>query len=396
MQRYDAIIVGARCAGSALAIELTRGGWQVLLVDRNTFPSDTISTNGLWPNAVARLDALGVLDVLRGRHRLNLCQLRWRAFGHEISGAFTPIDGHDLCMAPRRMVLDSALLDTAVAAGAAIRLGEPVRALLGAGTARDPVRGVITRSGERIEARWVIGADGRTSTVARVLGLPKTNQRRGEMAMMYAFWRGLPETKFMHFHAESDGVLARGPGEDDIQGVVFTCGTALTAGGPEARLRAYLSGIRRFPETIEPEWFDRAERISELLYAPETMLRGYFRQPAGPGWALIGDAGYFKHPATGQGIGDALEQAHHVADALLGGDPDLGGYETWRDQGASAQYDWSFWFARLPRPESTGPFFARLAKDPQAAQEFRDVFSHRVDPRTASFARQRGKESSAA
>jgi 2-polyprenyl-6-methoxyphenol hydroxylase-like FAD-dependent oxidoreductase len=118
--------------------------------------------------------------------------------------------------------------------------------------------------------RWVIGADGRTSTVARVLGLPKTNQRRGEMAMMYAFWRGLPETKFMHLHAESDGVLARGP-----------------------------------------------------------------------------------------------------------------------------QYDWSFWFARLPRPESTGPIFARLAKD-RAAQEFRDVFSHRVDPRTASFARQRGKESSAA
>ena len=379
---YDAIIVGARCAGSALAIELARGGWQVLLVDRDEFPSDTLSTHGLWPHALARLDALGALDVLRSRHRLNPCELRWRAFGHEFSGAFTPVGGHSLGIAPRRIALDTALLETAVAAGASARLGERARGLLGTGTAADPIRGLVMDSGERIEGRWVIGADGRTSTVARALGLPKTNPRRAEMAIMFAYWRGLPTTPYMHFHAEAGRVLTWGHCEDDVHLVAYNCRPELTRGRSDARERAYLAGIREFPETIEPQWLDQAERISELRIAPETMLRGYFRQASGPGWALIGDAGHFKHPSTAQGIGDALEQAHHVAGALLGADPDLSEYEHWRDQRAHEHYEWSFNFGRLPRQQFAQPLYAGIAHDEAAAQDFRDVFTRRVDPRT--------------
>jgi flavin-dependent dehydrogenase len=389
MKRYDAVIVGARCAGSALAIELATGGMDVLILDRDDFPSDTLSTHGLWPNAIARLEALGALEVLKARHRLHPCELRWRAFAHEFSGAFTPIGGHRLCMAPRRVALDAALLDTARAAGADARLGHPVRGLLGSATESDPIRGVVMEGGERIYARWVIGADGRASTVARSLGLPKTNPLRAEMAMVFAYWRGLPATPFMHFHGESEGVLAWAPCEDDVQVVILNGRPELTRGPAAARERAYLAGIRRFPETLAPEWLDQAERISGLRIAPETMLRGYFRRATGPGWALIGDAGHFKHPSTAQGIGDALEQAHHVAKGLLGADPDLSEYERWRDRRAEAHYEWSFNFGRLPRREFAEPLYAGLAHDEPAAQDFRDVFTRRVDPRSGLFTAER-------
>lgn len=382
MERYDAVIVGARCAGAALAIELARAGQEVLILDRDEFPSDTLSTHGLWPNAIARLESLGALEILGARHELHRCELRWRVFGHEFSGAFTPVRDHRWCMAPRRVALDAALLDSALAAGAHARLGHRVRALLGSGTEADPVHGVVTDDGRRIQARWVIGADGRASTVARTLGLPKRDPLRGEMAMMFAYWGGLPATPFMHFHGDSHGVLAWAPCEDDVHIVVLSCRPELTIGPAEARDRAYLAGIRRFPETLEPESLDRAERVSELRIAPETMLRGYFRQASGPGWALIGDAGHFKHPSTAQGIADALDQAHYVAEGLLGVDPDLNGYEGWRDQRAAAQYEWSFNFGRLPRREFAEPLYAGIASDERAAQDFRDVFTRRIDPRS--------------
>jgi 2-polyprenyl-6-methoxyphenol hydroxylase-like FAD-dependent oxidoreductase len=382
MERYDVVIVGARCAGAALAIELARARLKVLVVDRDEFPSDTLSTHGLWPNAISRLEYLGAMAILRARHELHRCELRWRVFTHEFSGAFTPVHRHWWCMAPRRVALDAALLEAALAAGAHARLGHRVRALLGSGTEADPVHGVVTEDGRRIQARWVIGADGRASTVAHTLGLPKRNPLRGDMAMMFAYWGGLPATPFMHFHGESHGVLAWAPCEDDVHIVVLSCSPELTWGPTEGRERAYLAGIRRFPETLEPEWLDHAERISELRIAPETMLRGHFRQATGPGWALIGDAGHFKHPSTAQGIADALDQANYVAKGLLGADPGLSGYQQWRDQRAEAHYEWSFNFGRLPRREQAEPLYAGIAGDERAAQDFRDVFTRRIDPRS--------------
>ena len=70
MEEKDAVIVGARCAGSTLAIGLAERGWDVLLVDRDTFPSETISTHGVYPNTLARFEQLGVMDTLRASIRV--------------------------------------------------------------------------------------------------------------------------------------------------------------------------------------------------------------------------------------------------------------------------------------------------------------------------------------
>jgi 2-polyprenyl-6-methoxyphenol hydroxylase-like FAD-dependent oxidoreductase len=140
-------------------------------------------------------------------------------------------------------------------------------------------------------------------------------------------------------------------------------------------MATYLAGIRRFPATLNPVLVDRAARISPVVAAPEPMLRGFFRQACGHGWALVGDAGHFKHPVTAQGISDAVEQAWFVADALLGTDPALDGYQAWRDARAAGHYEWSFQSAHLPHPEHAHPVFAGLAADPQAGQQWRDLFT---------------------
>src|SRR5512135_1252410 len=112
MEERDAVIVGARCAGSTLAISLAERGWDVLLLDRDTFPSDTVSTHMMYPNTLARFEQMGVLDTLRSSHRL--ANLEWRVIGlgHEITGTFTPVEGFDKAMSARRIALDDAIVRT--------------------------------------------------------------------------------------------------------------------------------------------------------------------------------------------------------------------------------------------------------------------------------------------
>ncbi|CAN5420805.1 hypothetical protein BH10ACT11_BH10ACT11_11840 [soil metagenome] len=231
---------------------LARGGWNVLVMDRDEAGSETLSTHGLWPNTLARLDDLGALERMRSEHELNEFEHRFRVFDTELIGDWNEIGGHTKGIAPRRSVLDSALIELAAEAGADVRFGQKVTGLLGSGGEGDPVRGVRTSEGEEIEAPWVIGADGRASTVASSLGLPKRDEQRGEMAMLFAYWRGLPPSPYMNMHAERHGVLTWGTCEDDIQLVIFNCPPEAARGGVEARTAAYLDGIGRFSATLDP------------------------------------------------------------------------------------------------------------------------------------------------
>jgi 2-polyprenyl-6-methoxyphenol hydroxylase-like FAD-dependent oxidoreductase len=385
---YDAVIVGARCAGSPLAARLAERGWSVLLVDREPPPADTLSTHCLFPNTLARLRELGALERIEAEHRLNPTEYAVRILGSEASGSFTPVGGFDRMCAITRPVLDHALLEVAVAAGAETRFGAKVTGLLGAGSEAEPARGVVLEGGEEIEARWVLGADGRASTVARLLGLEKQRPLAGEMAFMFGYWRGLPASDRFFIDVIEQGSLAWTPCEDDLSILILGLDPELTRGDAARRQRQFRESARRFDDWFDPAWLDAGEQVGSIHVAPETMLRGFFRQAAGPGWALIGDAGHFKNPSTAQGISDAIEQALHVADELTAGDR-LDGYEAWRDNRAREHYEWSFDFARFPKPEVSGPIFRGVAADPEAGQDLRDALSRRLRPRSDVFTDER-------
>jgi uncharacterized protein (TIGR03083 family) len=375
---YDAIVVGARCAGSTVAMLMARAGRRVVLVDRDEFPSDTVSTHQLFPDSMALLDELGVGDRLRSAHHLRPAKYSWRVLGHGVGGGFTPVGGHDATYSIRRVSLDAAVVDTAVAAGVETRFGSAVTSLVGSGTGEDPLRGVVLDSGEHLLAPWVVGADGRTSLVARRLGLPRTQERRGEVSMLFAYWEGLPDSGWCHIDVQSRLSLMSSPAEDGIHLLSVAGPPGLTRGSAEQREAAYLAALQAFPTTFDPHLLDGARRVSPLVVVPETMLRGFVRPATGPGWVLVGDAGLFKHPVTAQGIGDALAQAAYVGTALGRGD-DLRDYARWRDERAAGHYEWSYELARFPSPDGAA-VWAGLAADADAGQELLDTFTRRHRP----------------
>jgi 2-polyprenyl-6-methoxyphenol hydroxylase-like FAD-dependent oxidoreductase len=379
MERYDAVIVGGRCAGATVGAALARAGWRVVMLDKDAEGSDTLSTHLVFPNTIARLAELGVLEDLSRRHELRPVGHRMRLIGREFAGRFTPVDGRDGALGIRRPALDAALARAAAAAGVESRFGEKVDGLLHDGPQR-AVTGVRLASGERIHARWVLGADGRASLVARELRLARTGELRGELSMMLSYWRGLPATDMAHVDMEPGAGVARFPCEDGVDLLISMGDGGHTRGDRALRERHHLERLSEFPHTIDRGWLVAGERVSDVRAAPETMLRGFFRQAAGPGWALVGDAGHFKHPASAQGIGDAIAQALRLAASLAGEDPQLREYGRWRDRRAEGHYEWSFTLGRFPRHGITDPVADGLAGDADAAQDFRDSLARRVAP----------------
>jgi 2-polyprenyl-6-methoxyphenol hydroxylase-like FAD-dependent oxidoreductase len=376
----DAVIVGARCAGSTLAIELARKDWDVLFVDRDTFPSETISTHGVYPNTLARFEQLGVMDTLRASHEVPLLASRLVGLGNEVVGTYTPIDGYDRMAVPRRSALDKAIVDTALAAGAEGRFGERVVDLIGKGTDDDPVSGVLLESGEKVRSKWVFGADGRGSTVAGKLGIEKERTQKGEVAFLFSYWSGIPDDGYGNLHIHEREFASRSAVEDGLHLLIAMGEPGLTRGTQAERRQRYLELLSRFPEMIEPDVLESAEMVTDVIAAPESLMRGFFRRPTGPGWALLGDACHFKHPGTAQGICDAVEQAIYVAEALSGSEPGLAGYEAWRDARAAEHYDWSFAWGRFPHVETSKKLWSGWATDADAAQDLRDSFSRLVEP----------------
>ena len=373
---FDAVIVGARCAGSSLAVRLARDGWRVAVVDKARFPSDTLSTHVIFPDGVAQLDELGALERLELRHHLAPARYSWRVLGHEVAGSFTPVAGHDRALSVRRVSLDAVLVELAQDHGATLLQDRRVTGLLGVGTPHDPVRGVVLDDGRELRARWVLGADGQRSSVAHHLGLERLEERRGEVAMLLGYWRGLPASDWIRLDMHERSAFMAAPCEDGLHLLTVAGPSDLTRGTPADLEARYRQSLLDFPAVLNPRVLAAAELVSPVIGAPETMMRGYYRSAAGPGWALVGDAGHFKHPTTGQGIGDALAQAEHVAQDLLGGG-DLAGYEQWRVERSAEAYEFSFRAARLPEP-LTAARYAGLAADPVAGQQFLDTFTRRT------------------
>jgi 2-polyprenyl-6-methoxyphenol hydroxylase-like FAD-dependent oxidoreductase len=194
---YDVIIVGARCAGSPTAMLLARKGYRVLLVDKATFPSDTISTHLVHPPGIAALKRWGLLEQLAATGCPPVQTYTFDFGPFVICGSPRPIDGVSTAYGPRRIVLDALLVHAAVEAGAEFREAFTVDEILVEDGRVTGIRGHARGGASVIErARVVVGADGRYSVVAKTVQPPRYHERPPLETGYYAYWSGVPTHGF--------------------------------------------------------------------------------------------------------------------------------------------------------------------------------------------------------
>lgn len=171
MTFYDAIIVGARCAGAPTAMLLARQGYRVLLLDKVSFPSDTPSTHFIWHSGVAKLKQWGLLDRVRASNCPSVTRISLDLGEFVLRGTPSPTnDGISEAYGPRRTVLDKILVDAAMEAGVEFRPQFDVQELLFENGQVVGIRGRTANGAPVTErGRIVIGADGRNSMVARAV-----------------------------------------------------------------------------------------------------------------------------------------------------------------------------------------------------------------------------------
>src|SRR5689334_19714382 len=190
---YDVIVVGARCAGSPAAMLLAQRGYRVLLADRATFPSDTVSTHFVKPPGVAMLRRWGLLAQVAASGCPPVRRFRFDYGPVVLAGTPPPLDGGAESYAPRRPVLDAILVQAAARAGAEVRTAFTVDGVLTDGGRVTGIRG-HARGGAAVteRARLVVGADGRHSRVARAVAAPAYRAQPALTCAYYSYWSDVP------------------------------------------------------------------------------------------------------------------------------------------------------------------------------------------------------------
>jgi flavin-dependent dehydrogenase len=341
---YDAIVVGARCAGSPTAMLLARREYKVLLVDRDEFPSDTMSTHFIHVPGIVRLQNWGLLDTLVASGCPPISQSTMH-FGEtwiqppKLSDMIPGLPEATFC--PRRVVLDKILVDAAIESGAEFRGKFPVRELIRENDTVVGVRGGSNGSEVEERARIVIGADGLHSRVARETKPEEYDAVDSLTFAYYTYWSGI-EMEGIHFFFWDDlGILAF---------PTHWGQTCLAVGGPRETFHEFRKDIEGNYQRL----IDRAPELSEQMRHAKREQRfmgtadqpNYFRKPYGPGWALVGDAGYHRDFITGLGINDAFRDAELVANAVDEGfsgkrplEEAMAHYQSTRDDLAKPLYD---------------------------------------------------------
>ncbi len=373
--RYDVIVVGARCAGSPTAMLLARHGHRVLVVDRATFPSDTISTHLIHPAGVAALQRWGLLDrvIATGCPPIDTYEFDFGPF--TISGSPATPDCH-VAYGPRRTVLDRLLVEAAAESGAEVREGFTVNELVTEDGAVTGVRGHGKDDRRTVteRARVVVGADGLHSSVARVVRPEQYREQGPLLCGYYAYWSGLPTDGRWETYIRPHRGVAVLPTNDDL--------TLVIAGWPYAEFEANKKDLEgNYRQTLElvPQFADRLRTATRESRLVGTAVPNFFRKPYGPGWALVGDAGYNRDPITAQGIQDAFRDAELCAaalhDALAGVRPfdaAMSEYRSRRDEQVAAVYEFTLELAALEPPP---PELQRLLAAVHGNQEAMDQFA---------------------
>lgn len=383
----DVVVVGARCAGSAFARCLAKLGSRVVVVDQATFPSDMkLSTHLIWHAGVDILKEWGLLERLE-RAGTPLLKDFSLDLGQLVLRGKPPNAKVNAAIAPRRIVLDKILLDAAVEAGADVRQGVTFEELVRDASGR--VTGIRCRQADgsalTVNAKVVVGADGRTSDVARAVAASGYHEFPVEKCStnVYAYYSGVP-TEGAEFYstpermayawATNDGQVMAGlilPGREerasraDLEAMVFQ---ELEATAPKlaARLRA---GKR------EVEW----RRVS---------IPTGCRTASGPGWALLGDAGLTFDPITAAGMTNAFRDAEYLATALSGAlrgeksiDDALADFAKHRDASGVPWHLFAMQMAELAPPtEDLIRIFTALATNQAQTDRYFGLFGQTVTP----------------
>jgi 2-polyprenyl-6-methoxyphenol hydroxylase-like FAD-dependent oxidoreductase len=330
---YDVIVVGARVAGSATAMLLSRLGYRVLLLDRNhPAVTDTLSTHAIVRTGVLQLQRWGILQRLIDRGTPPLRQVTLGFGSQRITFDFRPDFGVDAMYAPRRPVLDAALLEAAVAAGVEFRQGQRMLDL--ATDFAGEVAGVVVSDGRRettLRARFVVGADGLRSRMATLVGAPTYEAHAPANVLTYAYYTGITGGRY---ESQFTPGYAAGffPTNDD-QTCVFACRPVSQGAIDEDEFPGIVDAAA--PEMGEQ--LRRAQRVGRFYRS--LGIPGFLRVPGGRGWALVGDAGFTKDPLSARGISDAFRDAElcvRAIDAVLSGrqsaEQAMAGYQNTRDR----------------------------------------------------------------
>jgi 2-polyprenyl-6-methoxyphenol hydroxylase-like FAD-dependent oxidoreductase len=380
---FDVIVVGARCAGSPTAMLLARKGYKVLVVDRASFPSDTISTHILHPVGANTLARWGLLDrlVQTGCPAIDTYAFDFGYF--TITGAPGTVDA-PYAYCPRRTILDKLLVDAAAAAGAEIREGFVVDEIV---QSRGRVTGISghSKGGAAVTetADVVIGADGRHSLVATAVHAQQYNEKPPLLAGYYTYWSNLPVNGRFETYIRPGSGFAAAPTHDGLTMVVL--------GWPYAEFETNKRDVEgNYMRVIglAPAFAERVRAAKREAPIAGAFVPNFFRKPFGPGWALVGDAGYNKDPITAQGITDAFRDAELCATAidesLSAGRPwdaAMGRYQHARDEHVLPMYDFTCQLARLePPPPQMQQLFAAIAGNQQAMDGFAQMNAGTISP----------------
>jgi flavin-dependent dehydrogenase len=315
--KVDAVVVGARCAGAATAMLLARGGARVVLVDKGAYGTDMLSTHALMRGAVLQLDRWGVLPEIVAS---GTPPIRSTTFCYTDSDATVPIEpkyGVSALYAPRRTRLDRVLVDAAFKSGVDVSYGVRVDRVKVDGRGRAiGISAVEGGKRREITADIVVGADGLHSTIARQVRAPLMVEGRHATAVLYGYWEGLSgdEYRWCFKRGVSMGSIPTDGGA-----------TCVFVSVPAARFHDETRGnaalaYTRLIRQISPRF---AERLHDSVRVEPVRgfggHRSFIKRGSGPGWALVGDAGYFKDPSTAHGITDAFRDAELLARAIMRG-----------------------------------------------------------------------------
>lgn len=349
---YDVVIVGARCAGAATAMLLAKNGVSVLAVDRKACGADTLSAHALMRPAVSQLSRWGLLEPLVQAGTPVIASTVFHYGEEQMRSDVSPEPGLPGLIAPRRALLDRLLCDAARQAGAEIVHDTAVIDLVKAADGR--VAGVVLRGEDgglaTIRAGLVVGADGINSLVARIGQAATLARGRAAATHIYGYVRSEDDSECHRHFGERAGafVIPTNRGQ--------TClGVSVSTRRFDTELRGRLAQARlTVLDEIDPElamwaWQSSIGEVQAYCGAP-----GLLREASGPGWVLVGDAGFYHDPVGSHGISDAFRDAESLAHAILaGGQAAMARYGAERDQMAKPMLEVTDAMAGfdLPLPE---------------------------------------------